>query len=473
MVLAYSANAKTWQVGPTRTYVKPSLVANLVADGDTVRIDPGLYAGDVCTWKANHLVLQGAGAIGQYAHLRADGQNAGGKAIWVIQGDFVIVDNIEFSLCQVPDHNGAGIRGEGLHLTVSHCYFHHNEMGILTTNADDAQYAIEYSEFAYNGYGDGFSHNVYVGSINSLIFRYNYSHHCKVGHLLKSRAQYNYIFYNRLTDEPGTDASREIDLPNGGTAVIIGNSIQQSAESQNGNIVGFGMEGLANNPPHALYMVNNTIVNERFAGRAVQFPAGLDEFRYKNNLFVGAGSVLDAGGMPVIMDTINNLVIPNIAAVGFVDYANFNYHLTGTAPGINLGTYAGMQSGFTLTPSAEYQHPLTWVIRTVEGILDIGAYEYHSMTALDVLQPDNQRLIVFPNPAGEQVQFQLPEIIENQTITLVLYDETGRLIRQQKSWVNAGDQYVLLDLDSTGKICFLQLQMEHGPVYTTKILRDQ
>lgn len=40
-----------------------------------------------------------------YAHLDAGGNNAEGKAIWVIKGADCVVEGIEFSGCQVPDHN--------------------------------------------------------------------------------------------------------------------------------------------------------------------------------------------------------------------------------------------------------------------------------------------------------------------------------------------------------------------------------
>jgi hypothetical protein len=418
--------ATTWPVGPNRPHTGPSQVAALVADGDTVAIDPGIYPGDVCTWTANHLVLRGTGTPGQYSHLRADGQNAGGKAIWVIKGDYVRVENIEFSLCQVPDQNGAGIRAEGLHLTVNHCSFHHNEMGILTTNDDNAEFIFEYSEFAYNGYGDGYSHNVYVGSVKSLIFQYNYSHHGKVGHLLKSRAQFNYILYNRLTDEPGADASREIDLPNGGTAIIIGNLIQQSEESQNGNIIGFGMEGLANLPPHTLYIIHNTIVNERFAGRFVQFPAGVAVFKCQNNILTGPGTIMDTPVNPALLDTTNNITINNPAAAGFVDYPNFDYHLTAGSPALDGAVDAGMVDTFALRPVAEYVHPWGSVDRLIFDIPDIGAYEFEPEVGVAAPAYAPAHLTVFPNPSTGDIDLKFNFPLNNQPVQVAFWGIDGK-----------------------------------------------
>ena len=84
------------------------------------------------------------------------------------------------------------------------CYFHDNEDGILTGGGASTEVIVEYSEFADNGNGDGFSHNMYIGHEGRFTLRYSYSHAAKVGHLVKSRAAENYILYNRLSGEDGT-----------------------------------------------------------------------------------------------------------------------------------------------------------------------------------------------------------------------------------------------------------------------------
>jgi hypothetical protein len=173
------------QVGPTRTYKVPSEASSVAKDGDIIEIDAGDYLGDTATWKQNNLMLRG---VGGKVHLIANGQSAGGKAIWVIQGNNTTLENIEFSGATVPDQNGAGIRQEGNNLTVRFCYFHDNEEGILAGDNPSSEILIEYSEFGYNGFGDGYSHNLYINHIAKFTMQYCYSHHAKVGHLVKSRA---------------------------------------------------------------------------------------------------------------------------------------------------------------------------------------------------------------------------------------------------------------------------------------------
>ena len=248
------AFATNWLVGSTQTYTMPSQVSTLVDDGDTVSIDVGIYPSDVAHWTANNLLLRGVGGL---AHLKSNGLNYGGKAIWVISGNNAIVEWIEFSECTCVDQNGAGIRQEGFNLTVTHCYFHDNEDGILAGTLNPSKIIIEFTEFNHNGYGDGYSHNLYINNIDTLIFQYNYSHHCNIGHELKSRAHVNFILYNRLSNEVTGNASREIDLPNGGTAYLIGNSIEQGANSTNSGIIGYGLEGLTNPNPQEFYLINN------------------------------------------------------------------------------------------------------------------------------------------------------------------------------------------------------------------------
>jgi uncharacterized protein (TIGR03437 family) len=159
----------------------------------------------------------------------------------------------------VSSGNGAGIRAEAPGLFLRRVYFHHNENGILGMAELKGTLTIEFSEFAYNG-SNGLTHNMYIPSLDTFILRYSYSHHCRRGHLVKTRARVNHILYNRLTDEDGT-ASYELQIANGGTAYVIGNDIQQGSQSENTNIVAFGHEGIHSGVPPKLYFLNNTVVN--------------------------------------------------------------------------------------------------------------------------------------------------------------------------------------------------------------------
>ncbi|MBL0127882.1 MAG: T9SS type A sorting domain-containing protein [Flavobacteriales bacterium] len=417
MAITLTASATQWQVGSGQTYTTPSQVSTLVGNGDTVNIAAGVYPSDVARWQANDLLLRGMGGM---AHLESNGNAWGGKAIWVIQGDRTTVENIEFSECSVPDNNGAGIRQEGHHLTVLHCYFHDNENGILAGDVNPSTIRIEHTEFDHNGFGDGFSHNLYINHVDSLIFRYNYSHHAHVGHELKSRAQVNVIEYNRFSNEATGDASREIDLPNGGTAYLIGNVVQQGPQGQNSNMVGYGLEGLTNITPHELYAINNTLVNEKTVGSFFSV-ASAAYFKAYSNILAGGGNFM-AGAWPASIDTLTNLR-STIAAVQFDSPANYDYHITTASPAHQFGFPAGVaNSSYPLVAWDEYVHPVSNSTRCQHATLDAGAFE----TCTTGIAPDRSatRITVWPNPAHEVVY--VADVVP--TALVRVYGPTGQLV---------------------------------------------
>src|SRR5574337_1778011 len=120
-----AAQAATLHVGPGGLATIAE-AARLAGDGDVVEIAAGTYRRDVAVWLQRRLTLRG---VGGQPELVADGEDAEGKAIWVIRnGDFT-VENIAFRGARVPAGNGAGIRFEKGLLTVRNCRFEDNEMG--------------------------------------------------------------------------------------------------------------------------------------------------------------------------------------------------------------------------------------------------------------------------------------------------------------------------------------------------------
>jgi hypothetical protein len=369
------ARTKTLQVGPEKQYATPCAAIAAARGGDIIQIDSSRkYSGDVCRWKTDNLTLIGVGS--GRAVISAGGKNAQGKAVWVISGNNTRVENIEFSDAAVSDMNGAGIRAEGRNLTIRNCYFHDNQEGILT-GSGNSTILIEYSEFYRNGAGDGFSHNLYIGNITRLIFRYNYSHGALVGHLLKSRAAENDIYSNRFSDEATGTSSYAIDLPNGGRSFIIGNLIEKGALAQNPALVSYEEEGAASgNPDRELFVINNTMVNDLGQGTfvvvagSVTVPAVI-----KNNIFQGGGSITTQAGAMLT----NNFT----GDAKLVDVANYDYHLQAGSPAIDAGVDPGHRGSISLTPQDQYVHPSCAEGRTTTGsAIDIGAYEFNGTTGI-------------------------------------------------------------------------------------------
>jgi len=361
------SNAATWNVGPGRTYTAPRAVSGLVADGDTVLIDAGTYEGEVATWSRSRLVLRGRGG---FAHLVAPATISNGKAIWVVSGNDVVLDSIEFSGASVPDRNGAGIRAEGTNLTVRRSWFHDNEEGIL---GGKGHVRVEDSEFARNGFGDGLSHNLYIANCDTFSLLRSYSHHARIGHEVKSRAKVNILVGNWIGNETDGTASYEIDLPNGGTSIVIGNMIQQGSGTDNPAIVTFGEEGLTN-PGKDLHFAHNTVVNDRTSGGTfVRLAAGASG-AVRNNLWVGEGTFLSGTA-----DTVGNL---HGTGADLADRTRFDYRLAPTSRAKDAAAPAGLGAGWSLLPAVQPVRGSGVVARTSLGLPDVGAWEAGSETGV-------------------------------------------------------------------------------------------
>jgi hypothetical protein len=129
------------QVGPGRRLKLPSKAAALARTGDVVEIDAETYVGDVAVWTADNLTIRG---VGGRPKLLAAGESAENKATWVIKGRNAVVEGIEFAEAVSTNGNGAGIRAEGINLTVRDCYFHDNQEGILSAlNTTTSRIVIE------------------------------------------------------------------------------------------------------------------------------------------------------------------------------------------------------------------------------------------------------------------------------------------------------------------------------------------
>ena len=352
-------------VGPGQRYRRPCQAIAAARPGDQIWIDARgnrAYRGDVCAWSTNRLTIVG---VHGRAHIAAAGRASEGKAIWVIAGNDTTIENVEFSGARVPDENGAGIRQEGANLLVEHCYFHNNQEGILAGDNPASSIVIDSSVFAHNGFGTGFSHNIYINHVRSFTLRYSYSTDAHVGHLVKSRALRNYILYDRLTGEHGTD-SYELDLPNGGLSYVIGTVIQQGTRSPNYDMLAYGEEGSLN-PDSRLYAVNDTFVNDIGRGAAIAVgPSVTRPVLAENDLSFGS---------PVFVSQPHAHVRHNCltAHPGFVGPARYDYRLSAGSPCRHTGVHPGSAQGFSLAARAQYVPVAGHAGRTDGGVI-AGAF---------------------------------------------------------------------------------------------------
>jgi hypothetical protein len=342
---AGAAFARNLPVGPGHPFATPCRAIARAHPGDTIQIDARgnrTYRGDVCAWSTNRLTIIG---VHGRAHIDAAGANSEGKAIWVIAGNHTTIENVELSGARVPDDNGAGIRLQGAGLTLVHCRLDHNQEGILAADNPASDVVIDASVFTDNGAGDGYSHNLYINHVRSFTLRDSYSTDARVGHLVKSRAARNYILYDRLTGERGTD-SYELDLPNGGLSYVIGTVLEQGSATQNPNMLAYGEEGDLNPDSH-LYVVNDTFVNNLHRGAAMLIGAAAAPVVAENDISTGSPVFVGQAGARLR----HNCLTGNPR---FVNARARDYRLRASSPCRRAGRRPRSAQGYPLAPRFQY-----------------------------------------------------------------------------------------------------------------------
>ena len=296
-----TATGRLLQVGPGKVYAVPSAAAAIAESGDVIKIDAGIYDGDVAVWRASNLTI--CGARGR-AKLYAAGRSADGKGIWVIQGGNVVVDSLEFHQAKVPNQNGAGIRSEGPNLTIRNSGFYDNENGILSGNGGTV--TIDGSEFARNGQGDGQSHNIYIGMADRLVVTSSYFHEARIGHQLKSRAKQTVVENSYFVDGPNGTASYLIDTPNGGIVTLRGNLFHKGPNADNSIAIAYGQEGLKH-AINTLQLTHNTIVSTHSGGYYLAAQSSTQSVRLTANLFAGDASLITGFASGSVIQQANKL----------------------------------------------------------------------------------------------------------------------------------------------------------------------
>lgn len=281
---AVPADAVTLMVGEHQQYKQPSEAAGAVHAGDTVQIAPGTYF-DCAVWTKDHLTIEGTGP-----GVVLTDKTCQGKAIFVVHANDVTVKNITLQRARVPDGNGAGIRAEGINLTIENTKFINNQEGILAGNNPTSSITIRNSEFNHNGTcinPGGCAHGIYVNNIALLRIERSRFFDTQTGHHIKSRAARTELLDNHIEDGPDGTASYEVDIPNGGALVMTGNVLEKGQTNQNHTAaVIIGEEGVSQ-PTVELLFKDNTFTNNgpptAFVDNITATPAQLIGNVFKGN----------------------------------------------------------------------------------------------------------------------------------------------------------------------------------------------
>ena len=249
-------------VGPGQQFQTISAAIAASSDGDTINVMAGTYTNDTATIDKS-ITLQAVGGAVNLVETQALPNEKGIFIVGDSNAPNVTINGFTFSGAETPDgDNGAGIRYQAGNLTLNGDTFMNNQDGILATPlvAATGSIIINNSEFGFNGAGDGFSHNMYIGDVSQFTLNNSYTHDASVGHEIKSRAENNTITNNIIADNNST-SSYSIDLPNGGNATISGNTIEQGPNGGNPVLIAYGEEGNLHTGTD-LSISNNTFVND-------------------------------------------------------------------------------------------------------------------------------------------------------------------------------------------------------------------
>ena len=256
-IAAGPAVARTLEVGETREFKMPSEAIRAAKDGDRVVIDPGEYF-DCAVVSANNLTIEGAKPD---ASAVMTDKTCQGKALLVTTGRDITLRNLTLQRARVPDNNGAGIRVEGINLTIERVKFINNQNGILAANNPASTITIRDSEFLRNGFCSPCAHGIYVNQLKLLRIERSRFADTRRAHHIKSRALRTEIIGVETRDGDSGTASYHIEIPNGGSVVVRDSTMQKGPQAENRSaMIMIGAEGVSQ-PTREITIENNTAIN--------------------------------------------------------------------------------------------------------------------------------------------------------------------------------------------------------------------
>jgi len=309
------AGVITLTVGPTGQYASIN-AATAFADTDTnlnnsydILVAPGTYTNDFSD-VTRPMTIEAA-TPGSQVLLLATVPPPNLKAI-IWTNSSLTVNGLTFQGAAIPSSdggNGAGIRDQSntaTSLVVENSRFVGNQEGILTGSDSSQTFAetvkISNSQFINNGNPDinVFQHALYVGDAASLTVTDSLFCGQLLGHDVKSRAlsttvQNSQIFIGAAGPagcNVGT-TSIGVDIPNGGIADLIGDTLVQGPANQNGAMVSYGEEGLHGIGANTFSISDSTFISTANGLAIQELPSCLAPVTLTNNTFTGTSAIIN------------------------------------------------------------------------------------------------------------------------------------------------------------------------------------
>jgi hypothetical protein len=204
-----------------------------VRDGTaTILIAPGTYR--QCTVQAGGHITYKAVVPGKAIFEREACED---KAGFVLRGRGSVIDGLVFRGYSVPDGNGAGVRIEMGDLTITNAMFLDSQEGVLGGGHETVRrISIDRSTFSGLGQCDqtvDCSHAIYLAVDGEVSVTRSRFERGTGGHYVKLRARRVNIAGSSFDDSAGRNTNYMIDLSEGGTGLIAGNTFVQGPAKEN------------------------------------------------------------------------------------------------------------------------------------------------------------------------------------------------------------------------------------------------
>jgi hypothetical protein len=473
-VTVISVSAVTFQVGPQKTYTRLQDVTPKLKAGDTVLVDGNAqYTGDVkftvAGTNVKPIIVKG---------IRIEGKKpviSGGTNTVHFNG----CDHMVFEGFEVTGGKSRGIFFQADSVVIRDVAVHDcPQQGILGADIGSGTLTLEYSEVYRCGSG-GSMHQIYMTTdeVNfpGSVFRmqYCYIHDANGGNNVKSRSERNEIYYNWIegayyheleligSDPGGVDDGWTIGLKREDSDVV-GNVLfkRKTAANNDSNFSVTRCGGDATGWTHGKYrFVNNTIIAG--SGAVFRLFDTLQSIEMHNNIFYrsaggvnmiraaegemawSTGKAVYAGSNNWVVTGTTNIPKEWIGTItganpGFVNFKEKNLKLEGTSLCVNAGNEDCVSpSGFPFTnplkkpsgipPLGVPPSPEGNYVRPVNGVNDIGAYEYSSGSVISRRNTIHNREPVSFRYLGDGVlQIRFSQTISGNT-EMKLYRLSGQL----------------------------------------------
>ena len=426
LLFPFTLCAALYQVGPGRTYQNLEEVADLLNPGDVVEVDGDhTYDGGVVFERpgtdALKIHIKGVRVNGRRPVISGGGNCVTFATPWPYTGPegghHYILEGFE-----ITGGTYRGVFHQANDLIVRDCLVRDCPAhGILGADQGSGSLTLEYTEVTRCGSGDN-RHQIYMATdeVNhpGSVFRMQhcYIHDGNGGNNVKSRAERNEIYYNRIegayyheleligpdSDADGGDPSLKRE-----DSDVVGNVLIKKATSAGNNpdfsVTRIGGDGTGESRGRYRF-VNNTILSG--AGAVFRVFDTLESLEVHNNvLFNPTGDVLFKrtteaiwvsgqetvfGGNNWIQTGAGEIPVQLTGTVsgndpGFADTAQGNLFPAEGSPLIDAGHEPSSQAGFEfpdplslplyLPPAGGVESLNAASARVITGVVDIGAFE--------------------------------------------------------------------------------------------------